>query len=74
MQKTVMNDSMGERGKWMPPLPRLELGDYTILPLVNDEWEPVVGMWVLPGRRVLTTEEVRALAAERDLPVSILTQ
>jgi hypothetical protein len=58
----------------MPPLPRLELGEYTLLPLVDDEWEPVFPhQWVLPGRRVLTTEEVCALAAERGLSVSILT-
>lgn len=67
--------SMGEKGKHMPPFPRLELGDYTLLPLVNDEWEPVFPhQWVLPGCRVLTSEEVKALAADRGWSVSVLTQ
>lgn len=70
----VAIDAMGERGKWMPPFPRIELGDYIILPLVNEWWEPVVGMWVLPGRRVLTSEQVRDLAAARGWPISIITQ
>jgi hypothetical protein len=71
----VAIDTMGERGKWLPPFPRLELGNYTLLPLVDDEWEPVFPyQWVLPGRAVLTTEQVRDLAAARGLAVSILTQ
>lgn len=71
----VQIDTMGERGKWMPPFPRLELGDYTLLPLVDDEWEPVFPyQWVLPGRRVLTHDAVMALALARGWAISILTQ
>lgn len=71
MQQAVIQTSMGEKGKWMPPLPRLELNGMQILPLVNDAWEPVKDRWVLPGRAVLSTDEVRALAADRGWSVSL---
>lgn len=65
-------DAMGERAKRMPPAPRFYVGPYTFLPLVDDAWEPVKDKWVLPGRQVLTTDEVVALAQARGLtPVTI---
>lgn len=73
IQTRITDREMGEKAKRMPPLPRLELGPYTLLPQVDDEWQPIDGRWVLPGRQVLTTEQVRALAQARGLPVSILT-
>jgi len=59
-------DAMGERAKRLPPFPRAVLQGATkhpleILPQMDDEWQPIEGMWVLPGRRVLTTQELLAL-------------
>ena len=66
-------DAMGERAKRLPPYPRLELGPYTILPQVDDDWQPIAGKWVLPGRRVVTTMYLEALAQSRGWALSILT-
>ena len=66
-------DAMGEKAKRLAPFPRLELGPYTILPQVDDDWQAIAGMWVLPGRRVVTTPEAQALAQARGWPLSILT-
>jgi hypothetical protein len=64
--------SMGEKGKHMPPGPRLVVGPYTFLPLVDDEWQPVQDKWVLPGCQVLTTSEVTTLADARGVEISIV--
>jgi hypothetical protein len=62
-------DAMGERAKRMPPSPRAVVNGVTILPLVDEEWHPVKDMWVLPGRGVLTSEELSALAAANQMPL-----
>ena len=66
-------DAMGERAKRMPPHPRAEFGPYTLLPAVDDDWQPIAGQWVLPGRRVVTTTELQALAQARGMALSIIT-
>lgn len=60
-------DSMGERAKRLPPAPRMQLGPYTILPAVDEDWQPIEGMWVLPGCQVVSTVELTALAQARGL-------
>jgi hypothetical protein len=66
--------SMGEACRHMPPRPRAYVGPYTILPLVDDDWRPVNDLWVLPGRAVLTTQALRALADARGMAISIITR
>lgn len=67
----VAGNAVEEGGRWMPEFPRARLGDTEILPLVDDDWQPVQDQWVLPGRRVLTTEELRALADARGVDLTI---
>lgn len=55
-----------------PDLPRLLLGSYTILPLVDMRNEPVPGRWVLPGRQVITTHRAEQIAREKGLYFHIL--
>lgn len=64
--------SMGEKGKHMPPGPRVVVGPFTFLPLVDGEWQPIKDRWVLPGCQVLTTDEVLALADDLRVVVSIV--
>jgi hypothetical protein len=61
----MLNDAMGEKAKRLPPRPRAVLNGMTILPLVDDEWQPVKDQWVLPGRAAITTQELRDLARAR---------
>jgi hypothetical protein len=68
----VIDTSMGEKAKRLPPSPRIVINGYVILPLVDSEWQPVQDMWVLPGRRVLTTQEVRDLADARGLAFDLI--
>lgn len=64
----LIDTSMGEKAKRLPPSPRILLGRITILPLVDDDWQPVKDQWVLPGRKApLSTQEVRDLARARGL-------
>jgi len=63
---SIAEVDLEERGRHMPQMPRVYLNGTLILPLVDDEWKPVKNMWVLPGRQVLTTEELRDLARARD--------
>lgn len=67
----VAGNVVEEGGRWMPVLPRAWLGDVEILPLVDDEWQPVQDKWVLPGRRISTTEQLRALAGARGVNLVI---
>lgn len=69
-KKTGNNVEEGKR--WMPEFPRAFIGGQEILPLVDDEWQPVQDKWVLPGRSVLTTEELQALADARGVVFYIL--
>lgn len=45
-----------------PTAPRLLLGPYTILPFVDRRNRPVLGQWVLPGERVISTADARQIA------------
>lgn len=63
--KEKVADAMGEKAKRLGPTPRIVLNGMVVLPLVDDDWQPVKDQWVLPGRAVHTTQEVRDLAAAR---------
>lgn len=65
--------SMGEKASGrIPPIPRLLVNNIVIMPLVDDEWKPLQDQWVLPGCRVLTTDEVRTLAAAHGWAVDLI--
>lgn len=76
----VAGNVIEEGGRWMPEFPRASFGrndplaKMEILPLVDDEWRAVQDKWVLPGRRVLTTEELSALADARGVTLTILKE
>lgn len=73
MRRAVVNDSMGERAKRMPPRPRAILNGVTLLPQMSASWEPVKDSWVLPGRAVRTTKELRDYATAEGLAFYVLT-
>jgi hypothetical protein len=69
----VAGNVVEEGGRWLPPLPRILLGGIEIVPLVDDEWQPVKDQWVLPGRaQPLSTKEVRDLADARGLAFELI--
>lgn len=55
-----------------PELPRLCLGPYTFLPLVDRLNDPAHGKWVLPGCQVITTQRAMQIARERNLHLNII--
>ena len=42
------------------------------MPLEDDAGNVIADKWVLPGRRVLTTEQCQKLAALNEWPIQIL--
>lgn len=69
----VVDTSMGEKEIRIPPRPRIKLGLYEIVPAMDDEWQPIQDLWMLPGRaQPMTTEEVRGLADARGLAFEVL--
>lgn len=72
LEARITDREMGERARRMPPMPRIVMNAMVILPLVDDEWQPVKDQWVLPGRRVLTTQEVRDLANARGWAFNVI--
>lgn len=55
-----------------PAHPRMELGRFTLLPQYDRANNVIDDKWVLPGRRVLTTEECMQLAARNEWSVRII--
>lgn len=49
----------------------MNLGRYVIQPQVDDAGNVIADKWVLPGRRVLTTQECQHLAARNEWPIQI---
>jgi len=54
-----------------PATPRMWLGDLEILPLFSLRGPAVQDRWVLPGRRVVTTDEAQLIARDNGLTISI---
>ena len=68
----AVDTSMGEKARRMPPSPRIVINGIVILPQVDENWEPIQDMWVLPGRAVATTQELRDLADARGLAFDLI--
>lgn len=67
-----VDTSMGEKAKRLPPRPRIVLNGCVVLPAVDDDWQPINDKWVLPGRVVLTTQEIRDLARTRGMAFDLI--
>lgn len=72
IETRIADREMGERAKHLPPTPRAVMNGFVILPLVDSEWQPVKDQWVLPGRQVLTTQELRDLASARGWAFNVI--
>jgi len=73
LQTRIIDREMGEKAKRLPPAPRIRLNNNVeILPLVDDDWQPVEDKWVMPGCGVLTTQEIRSLADARGLAFELV--
>ena len=55
-------DPLDEKAKRFPRTPRIVLGAIIILPELDEDNRPIKDSWVVPGRRVMTTDEVKAMA------------
>ena len=61
---------MPDVGCRLPPRPRAVLygvvrDPLVLVPAMDDSWRPIENLWALPGRAVLTTDELHALATAR---------
>lgn len=73
METRIADREMGEKAKRLPPSPRIVINGIVLVPQVDDAWEPVPDMWMLPGRAVpMTTQEVRDLADARGLAFDLI--
>lgn len=58
------SDQEEPRGKWLPALPRLVLNGMVLIPQTDANWVPLPDMWILPGGRLVNTQQVEVLAEE----------
>lgn len=60
--------SLAQRMRLMP---HVTLGVITVLPKLHYDGNPLPDRWVLPGRRIVTTKELYAIAERNNWPISI---
>lgn len=54
-----------------PTLPRLTIGNITLLPYVGCNNLVIHGMWIKPGGETVNTVELETIAAKRGLNITI---
>ena len=52
-------------------MPHVSLGTFSVLPKLDGDGYPIPDSWVLPGRRVVNTDELYALASRNNWPIII---
>jgi hypothetical protein len=72
IQTRITDREMGEKARRMPPAPRIVINGIVILPALNEDWQPIKDWWVLPGRSVATTQQLRDLASARNLAFDLI--
>lgn len=53
-----------------PTVPRLQIGNITLLPAV-EHGTPVLGKWIKPGGEIVTTTDLEFIAANRGWNIAI---
>ena len=55
----------------MPFMPRARLGEIVVLPQVATDWQPIPDHWVLPCCRVVSTDDLQAIASRNHWTLTI---
>lgn len=67
-----MTDDLDAKApRQFPAVPRLTIGNITLLPQVVDGVGVVPGKWIKPGGEAVTTGELEAIAAMRGWNITI---